>query len=209
MCSTGSASSAYNRFVVARPAGRQTLGRYGVTPMGVSRRWVLSRGAALATLFVGGCTIEKRDDATPTTSTGGESASDGSGSFGGEVVVGPRTEVNRQIVAEAGALYVPVGRCWLVDSSDGDLVAIYQKCTHLGCRVPYCSTSRWFECPCHNSVFDGMGEYVSGPAPRSLDRFPVRTANDVVVIDTSTFVEGKDASLGPSTAQPAGPHCVR
>jgi cytochrome b6-f complex iron-sulfur subunit len=160
-------------------------------------------------MFVAGCTTAKRDDVATASSTNGKLSPDSSGSFGGEVVVGAQVPVRSQIVAEAGALYVPAGRFWLVDSPDGDLVAIYQKCTHLGCRVPYCSSSHWFECPCHNSVFDGVGEYVSGPAPRSLDRFPVRTTNDVVVVDTSTFVEGKAASLGPSTAQPAGPHCVR
>jgi len=25
--------------------------------------------------------------------------------------------------------------------------ALYQKCVHLGCRVPWCLSSQWFECP--------------------------------------------------------------
>ncbi len=34
---------------------------------------------------------------------------------------------------------------------EAGLVALYQKCPHLGCRVPNCSSSQWFECPCRGS----------------------------------------------------------
>ena len=53
------------------------------------------------------------------------------------------------------------------------VVALYQKCVHLGCRVPWCKTSQWFECPCHGSQYNRVGEKKGGPAPRGLDRFPV------------------------------------
>ena len=52
-------------------------------------------------------------------------------------------------------------------------VALYQKCVHLGCRVPFCETSQWFECPCHGSQYNRVGEKKGGPAPRGLDRFAV------------------------------------
>ena len=50
-------------------------------------------------------------------------------------------------------------------------VALYQRCVHLGCRVPFCQTSQWFECPCHGSKYNRVGEKKAGPAPRGLDRF--------------------------------------
>ncbi len=50
-------------------------------------------------------------------------------------------------------------------------VALYQKCVHLGCRVPWCPSSQWFECPCHGSKYNRVGEKQGGPAPRGLDRF--------------------------------------
>ena len=53
------------------------------------------------------------------------------------------------------------------------LVALYQKCPHLGCRVPQCITSQWFECPCHGSQYNQVGEKKAGPAPRGMDRFPL------------------------------------
>ena len=52
---------------------------------------------------------------------------------------------------------------------EAGVIVLYQRCTHLGCRVPWCATSEWFECPCHNAKFDQIGEYRQGPAPRGLD----------------------------------------
>ena len=52
-------------------------------------------------------------------------------------------------------------------------VALYQKCVHLGCRVPWCETSQWFECPCHGSKYNRVGEKQGGPAPAGMDRFPL------------------------------------
>src|SRR2546423_9643512 len=98
--------------------------------MAVSRRWLLSRGAALAALLIGGCTDDKRDDVAPASTSDGELSADNGGAFGGVVEVGALDAVRKQIVADAGALYVPAGRFWLVDSPDGDLLALYQKCTH-------------------------------------------------------------------------------
>ena len=40
-----------------------------------------------------------------------------------------------------------------------------------GCRA--CNTSQWFECPCHGSQYNRVGEKKGGPAPRGLDRFAV------------------------------------
>jgi cytochrome b6-f complex iron-sulfur subunit len=37
----------------------------------------------------------------------------------------------------------------IIPNLEKGIVALYQKCVHLGCRVPWCDTSQWFECPCH------------------------------------------------------------
>ena len=70
-------------------------------------------------------------------------------------------------------------------------MALYQKCPHLGCRVPSCATSQWFECPCHGSQYNRVGEKKAGPAPRGMDRFPVTVgANGDVIVSTGTIVTG-------------------
>ncbi|MGH2508674.1 MAG: ubiquinol-cytochrome c reductase iron-sulfur subunit [Ktedonobacteraceae bacterium] len=75
-----------------------------------------------------------------------------------------------------------------VKDSDGTLwVALYQRCVHLGCTVPFRDDCISFKCPCHGSHYNVDGEYLDGPAPRSLDRFKMSLQGDSVVISTGTL----------------------
>ncbi len=60
-----------------------------------------------------------------------------------------------------------------VVNANNHLFALSQKCPHLGCHVPFCESSGRFECPCHGSIFDLAGEYITGPSPRGMDRYDV------------------------------------
>jgi len=124
------------------------------------------------------------------------------GTFGGIVDAGP---VNQ--FPEGTVRYYLDGRFY-VTSYQGSLLALYQKCPHLGCRVPFCSSSKRFECPCHGSVFNIKGEYIKGPAPRGMDRFPVEVAKNQVLVDTGTVVEGPGRGLLTGPSEPAGPSCL-
>ena len=66
-----------------------------------------------------------------------------------------------EAVPETGAIEVPQARAYLV-RIEGEIHALSEKCTHLGCRVPFCNTSSQFECPCHGSVFNRAGDYRVG-----------------------------------------------
>ena len=89
------------------------------------------------------------------------------------------------------------------------LLALYHKCVHLGCRVPWCQSSQWFECPCHGSKYNKWGEWVGGPAPRGLDRFPasVDGAGNVIV-DTGTVITGPARTARVLQQEAEGPNCV-
>lgn len=61
---------------------------------------------------------------------------------------------------------------WWVKDADGSYwIALYQRCVHLGCTVPFRDDCVSFKCPCHGSHYNVDGEFLDGPAPRSLDRF--------------------------------------
>jgi len=87
-------------------------------------------------------------------------------------------------------------------------VALFRRCVHLGCTVPFCDTSKWLECPCHGSKYSINGEYRAGPAPRSLDRFRVEIKDGKVVVDTSTLITGPPRGTVTSQPQAEGVHCV-
>jgi cytochrome b6-f complex iron-sulfur subunit len=74
---------------------------------------------------------------------------------------------------------------WVKDSDGTYWLALYQVCVHLGCKVPYRDDCNSFKCPCHGSHYNVDGEYLDGPAPRSLDRFAMSFSGGNVVVDTS------------------------
>jgi menaquinol-cytochrome c reductase iron-sulfur subunit len=63
-----------------------------------------------------------------------------------------------------------------------DFIAMSNICTHLGCRVRWIADQEVFLSPCHNGVFDKEGNVVSGPPPRSLDRYDVKIENGQILI---------------------------
>jgi cytochrome b6-f complex iron-sulfur subunit len=87
-------------------------------------------------------------------------------------------------------------------------VALYQKCPHLGCRVPSCDSSQWFECPCHGSQYNRVGEKKAGPAPRGMDHFAVTVSNGVVSIDTAQVIPGAPIGTNTTGQEAEGPHCI-
>lgn len=59
--------------------------------------------------------------------------------------------------------------------ADGRLVALSADCPHEGCSVEKLSrTSGQIRCLAHGSRFSAEGDYLEGPAGRSLDRYPLR-----------------------------------
>ncbi len=151
------------------------------------------------------------------------------GGFGSKINAGKLEDVIGQIRANKGFLYLPEARSWVTEypkeaiskadaiyagqgpvfsgMSEG-VVALYQKCPHLGCRVPECKTSQWFECPCHGSQYNRVGEKKGGPAPRGMDRFGVSVNNGIVVIDTGTVFAGPPIGVNTTGQEAEGPHCV-
>jgi cytochrome b6-f complex iron-sulfur subunit len=147
--------------------------------------------------------------------------------FGAAIRVGSVNEVKDQIAANNGFLYLAEGRMWLTEYPAGAIsnaenvypptqltgmeagvIALWQTCPHLGCRVPECMSSQWFECPCHGSQYNQVGEVQGGPAPRGMDGFAMEVQGGVLTVDTGTIIEGRPIGVDTIGQEPQGPHCV-
>ena len=146
------------------------------------------------------------------------------GGFGAVLDVDDEENVLNEIDENGGRLEYSPGRALLVrydpeDDPEGQyaeltgdqsarVMALYQVCVHLGCSVPWCDSSGWWECPCHGSQYNRWGEWMGGPAPRGLDRFRVEVDDGRLMLDTSEIITGP--SRGERTLQepPEGAHCT-
>lgn len=97
----------------------------------------------------------------------------------------------------------------LAPDKAGAFLALWKKCPHLGCTIPYRddyafndplggTVRGWFLCPCHGSTYSDSGRRVFGPAPRSMDLFPLTIAADgTMTVDLSAGIQGAvEASAG-------------
>ena len=58
------------------------------------------------------------------------------------------------------------------------IYALRTYCTHLGCTPNWLDAEQKFKCPCHGSGFYKDGINFEGPAPRPLERYAIRIAED-------------------------------
>jgi cytochrome b6-f complex iron-sulfur subunit len=146
------------------------------------------------------------------------------GAFGSVIDGGDLNEIKLALNNPDGTVtpfFVPAAQAYIVpftadiaDSQFTDAVvvdgvmALWQRCVHLGCRVPICDSSQGFECPCHGSKYNFHGEYAAGPAPRNLDRFVVSVGDSgQLLIDTGAVIQ--TARAKDKTAEyPQGPSCL-
>lgn len=77
-------------------------------------------------------------------------------------VTGPDPEADRRV---------------FLRNRDGELIAIWNRCAHLGCPTKYSPGSDGYACPCHGGAYDSRGLVTAGPPPRPLDRLDVKIVN--------------------------------
>jgi cytochrome b6-f complex iron-sulfur subunit len=149
------------------------------------------------------------------------------GGFGAKVNVGSVKDILAKAATDKGPVYFSEARTYVVpypaaalgkakkayaggvlEGMEEGVVALYQKCVHLGCRVPWCSSSQWFECPCHGSKYNRVGEKKGGPAPRGLDRFIVEIDKGNLLVDTGKAILGPAIGTNTTGQEAEGPHCA-
>lgn len=123
------------------------------------------------------------------------------GTFGSKVSVGPADSFKPGDVK-----YFVDGKFYLVrlapedvlaGDAAGGFMALYQKCVHLGCTVPWRPDFQWpyngqtvtglFRCPCHGSTYLKNGQIIFGPAPRPLDYMKITSDGGKLSVDTGAI----------------------
>ncbi len=152
----------------------------------------------------------------------------GDGLFG-EIALGDASELAARIVSERRPVLVPEAGLSIIswDTSDEQAIGAYSTdhavvsdtlglmcidsaaCPHLGCAVPWCQTSQWFECPCHGSRYNKYGEWTGGPAPRGLDRYVSFVDGEgQLVVDLSSPITGPARTANALEQAREGPSCI-
>lgn len=117
------------------------------------------------------------------------------GSFGTKISVASVEEARAMPVGTV--IYFLEQRFYLSRVESGFL-ALYRKCTHVGCVVPWqdedpseddLAAKGRFNCPCHGGIFDRYGVVHAGPPPRPLDILPITIENGELVVDTGTIIQ--------------------
>jgi cytochrome b6-f complex iron-sulfur subunit len=77
--------------------------------------------------------------------------------------------------------FIPQYGVWVVNyeyNGKSEIYALRSVCTHLGCTPNWLEGEQKFKCPCHGSGFYKDGINFEGPAPRPLERYAIRLADD-------------------------------
>ncbi len=126
--------------------------------------------------------------------------------FGGPVPAGHVADFPRGGAPIANS----TGQFWIANLDPADtadngtggaegLMALWRKCPHLGCTVPWVpnavvevsSETGWYKCPCHGSTYTKSGIRVFGPAPRSMDTMAIEVDDaGNITVQTGSITSG-------------------
>ncbi|BAS27359.1 hypothetical protein LIP_1511 [Limnochorda pilosa] len=113
--------------------------------------------------------------------------------FGSTIRVGPLADfpVGSVTKVREGKFYV--------SRLENGFIALYWRCTHLGCTVPWREDEQLFHCPCHGSMYERTGQNIAGPAPRPLDYMESTVESGQIVVNTGKITQRERYEPGQLT----------
>ncbi len=89
-----------------------------------------------------------------------------------------------------------LGSVFVSQRTDGSLLCLNARCTHLGCTVGFRPKQDEFFCPCHTASFTVTGERTNGVPPRNLDRLEAEIRNkDEIWVKFQNYRCGTDQQI--------------
>ncbi len=132
------------------------------------------------------------------------------GKFGGKIDAGTLDDVKDGdvVVFREGKFYI--SRFREPTLNHDVILALYWKCKHLGCTVPWKPDESFggndgiFHCPCHGSIYLRNGQNVAGPAPAPLDLMQITLDGRKISVNTGQITtrvqyDPKQATVVPGT----------
>jgi Rieske Fe-S protein len=71
---------------------------------------------------------------------------------------------------------------YILQKSAGEITALSNVCTHLGCKVKWSEEAQLYPCPCHDAHFNIEGAVESGPPPRPLDPYETKIEEGIIYV---------------------------
>ncbi len=95
---------------------------------------------------------------------------------------------------EDSAVFEAKYRRWAagLTAQDFDLIAIWNRCAHLGCPVAFSPGAGGYVCPCHGGAYNSRGLVTAGPPPRPLDRVDIKVVDKGKSYTPEQIAQGKD-----------------
>jgi menaquinol-cytochrome c reductase iron-sulfur subunit len=108
----------------------------------------------------------------------------------------PEEVAFQRIRKDGWKLITEKSTAWVVKLSETEVVAYSPQCTHLGCAYHFEEAKGEFVCPCHTTNFAIDGTVLGGPAPRALDRYPVKVQGSRLLIGTIESAKPESGKRG-------------
>ena len=80
-------------------------------------------------------------------------------------------------LGEGGIVDIDGKKIGIYKREDGDIFAVEPKCGHLGCLVTWNNLEKTWDCPCHGSRYDYMGNIITEPTVTELKKFEINYEN--------------------------------
>ena len=81
------------------------------------------------------------------------------------------TEFKDIKLGEGGIVEIDGEKVGIYKKNDGEIFAVKPYCGHLGCLISWNNLEKTWDCPCHGSGYDYMGNIITEPTVKGLSRY--------------------------------------
>lgn len=81
-------------------------------------------------------------------------------------------------LGDGGIVEIDGKKVGVYKREDGEVFAVNPVCKHLGCLLSWNNLEKTWDCPCHGSRYDYMGNMICEPTVKDLDRIEIVSYED-------------------------------